>query len=51
VEEMGEQPDEMDFYPNIRPPVSKVELQNLGLPIDNKRTCSMLKVVQQVRFY
>jgi hypothetical protein len=50
MEETDEQPDQMDFYPNAWSPTSKCETLNLGLLMDNKRTCSMTKVVQQVGF-
>jgi hypothetical protein len=46
---MDEQPDQMDFYPSAWSPVNKNELSTIGLPMDDKRTFSMSKVVQQVR--
>jgi hypothetical protein len=49
-EEMDEQPDQMDFYPNAWSLVNKCELLTLGLPMGTKRTYSMSKVVQQVGF-
>jgi hypothetical protein len=49
-EETDEPPDQMDFYPNAWSTVNKSELSNLGLPMGNKRNCSMSKVVQQVGF-
>jgi hypothetical protein len=33
MEEMDEQPDQIDFYPNARPFASKCELSTLGLPM------------------
>jgi hypothetical protein len=50
VEEMDEQSDQMNFYSNTRPPANKYELSTPGLPMGNKRTCSMSKVVQRVGF-
>jgi hypothetical protein len=49
-EEMDEQSGRMDFYPSAWSPGNKSELLILGLPMDNKRTCPRLKVVQQVGF-
>jgi hypothetical protein len=49
-EETDEPPDQMDFYPNAWSTVNKSELSTLGLPMGNKRNCSMSKVVQQVGF-
>jgi hypothetical protein len=49
-EETDEQPDQMDFYPNAWPPANECELLNPSLPMDNKRTYSMSKVVQKVGF-
>jgi hypothetical protein len=33
IEEMDEQPDQMNFYPNTGSPISKCELLTLGLPM------------------
>ena len=49
-EETDEPPDQMDFYPNAWSTVNKCETLNPGLLMDNKRTCSMSKVVRQVGF-
>jgi hypothetical protein len=47
---MGEQPNQMDLYPNIGPLVNKCELSPL-VPMGNEKIHSMSKVVQQVGFY
>jgi len=33
IEEMDEQPDQMNFYPNTWSPINKCELSTLGLPM------------------
>jgi hypothetical protein len=50
MEETEEQPDQMDFYPSAWSPINRSELSTIGVSMDNKRTCSMSKVVQQVGF-
>jgi hypothetical protein len=49
-EEMDEQPDQMDFYPNAWSTVNKCELSTIGLSMGNEKAYSMSKVVQQVGF-
>jgi hypothetical protein len=50
IKEINEQHGGMDLYSSIWPPASKCEPSTLDLPMGNKRTCSMSKVVQQVGF-
>jgi hypothetical protein len=49
-EKTDEQRDQMDFYPNAWSTVNKSELSTVGLPVDNKRTYPLSKIVQQVGF-